>query len=375
MLKIIHARQITDRGIVEGQTVTVDQGRFISDPGENADCEIIDARGAYLCPGFIDIHTHGMMGYDFMDSSEEALAAIERAIDDGNKIIFTTTPVFLSPSMKAAINHPDIKILNCSLNTSHKYVRTYYGRLFEAKLLTGVLAGIMTDTGKIGYIADYPITGMAANINAFAIGVKMVNPNARIYLEWSTLEENKNVDLTEKLYNMGATYISSQDMIVPLHATRRYGLYRVNGETPVNLAFPVLDWGKYYERIIRNIQHGTWNTESKTDSKKAVNYFWGMSSGVIDVVWSPAIPAETRNLLDTLKRSIACYDFNPFSGILHSQEGIVQPDPNHRLTTREIINIDWLADNIIGFIPTVHDLREDTHPVVRQEGIRKEEDL
>ena len=64
MLKIIHARQITDRGILEGQTVTVDQGRFISDPGENADCEIIDARGAYLCPGFIDIHTHGMMGYE-----------------------------------------------------------------------------------------------------------------------------------------------------------------------------------------------------------------------------------------------------------------------------------------------------------------------
>ena len=79
MLKIIHARQITDRGIVEGQTVTVDQGRFISDPGENADCEIIDARGAYLCPGFIDIHTHGMMGYDFMDSSEEAMENIARA--------------------------------------------------------------------------------------------------------------------------------------------------------------------------------------------------------------------------------------------------------------------------------------------------------
>lgn len=66
-------------GIVEGQTVTVDQGRFIPDPGENANCEIIDARGDYLCPGFIDIHTHGMMGYDFMDSSEEAMENIARA--------------------------------------------------------------------------------------------------------------------------------------------------------------------------------------------------------------------------------------------------------------------------------------------------------
>ena len=313
--------------------------------------------------------------YDNNATPEDASASIEKAIADGNQIIFTTTPVFLSSSIKAAVNHRDVKILNCSLNASHKYIRTYYARIFEAKLLTGVLAGILTDTNKIGYIADYPIIGMAASIDAFAIGVKMVNPGAKIYLEWSTLKDNQNVDLTEKLYQLGATYISHQDMIVPQHATRRYGLYRVNGETPVNLAFPVWDWGKFYERIIRNIQHGTWNTEGKSESGKAVNYFWGMSSGVIDVVWSPAIPSETRNLLETLKRSITRYEFNPFDGILHSQEGIVQADPNHRMSTKEIISIDWLADNIEGFIPTVSDLREETQPVVKQEGIRREEDI
>lgn len=312
--------------------------------------------------------------YDNNANSTEALAAIEQAISDGNKVIFTTTPEFLSASRKAAINHPDIKILNCSLNTSHKYIRTYYGRMFEAKLLNGVLAGIMTDTNKIGYIADYPIAGMTANINAFAIGVKMVNPKAKVYLEWSTLKENQGVDLTEKLYNMNATYISHQDMIVPRHTTRRFGLYRVNGETPVNLAFPVWDWGKYYERIIRNVQHGTWNTESKSDSGKATTYWWGMSAGVIDIVWSPAIPSETRNLLDTLKNAIIRYDFNPFSGILHSQDGVVQSDPNHRMTSKEIISMDWLADNVAGFIPTVKDLREQAQAVVRQEGIRKEEE-
>lgn len=313
--------------------------------------------------------------YDNNMTTEDAAAAIEKAIADGNQIIFTTTPVFLAPSIKAAVNHRDIKILNCSLNASHKYIRTYYARIFEAKLLTGMLAGIMTDTNKIGYIADYPIIGMAASIDAFAIGVKMVNPKAKIFLEWSTLKENQNVDLTEKLYQMGATYISHQDMIVPQHATRRYGLYRVNGETPVNLAFPVWDWGKFYERIIRNIQHGTWNTEGKAESRKAVNYFWGMSSGVIDVVWSPAIPSETRNLLETLKLSITRYEFNPFNGVLHSQDGIVQADPNHRMTTQEIISIDWLTDNIEGFIPTFSDMREETQAVVKQEGIRREEDI
>lgn len=324
----------------------------------------------------LDDAFHGQIlttAYENNATAEDAARAIEQAIAEGNTIIFTTSPVFLSASIKATVDHPDVKILNCSLNTAHKYIRTYYARMFEAKLLNGVLAGIMTDTNKIGYIADYPITSMAANINAFAIGVKMVNPQARIYLEWSTLKENHGVDLTEKLYNMGATYISHLDMIVPQHATRRFGLYRVNGETPVNLALPILDWGKYYERIIRNILHGTWNTDGKTE--KAVSYFWGMSSGIVDVEWSPAIPSETRNLLETLKRAIMRYDFKPFNGVLHSQDGTIQPNPNSQMSLTDIINIDWLADNVIGFIPTADDLMPEieTQNVVRQEGIRKED--
>ena len=79
--------------------------------------------------------------YDNNATPEDASASIEKAIADGNQIIFTTTPVFLSSSIKAAVNHRDVKILNCSLNASHKYIRTYYARIFEAKLLTGVLAG------------------------------------------------------------------------------------------------------------------------------------------------------------------------------------------------------------------------------------------
>ena len=226
--------------------------------------------------------------YDNISGTDNAIAAIEQAIADGNEMIFTTSPEFLSASLRAAVDHPEVKILNCSLNASHKYIRTYYGRMYEAKFLIGVLAGVMTDTDKIGYIADYPIYGMTANINAFALGVKMVNPKAKVYLEWSTLKENEHVDLTGKLYALGATYISHQDMIIPRKITRQFGLFRVNGETPVNLAFPAWNWGKYYERIIRNVQNGIWNTEEKSDAKKALHYWWGMSSDVIDVVWSSA---------------------------------------------------------------------------------------
>ncbi len=316
------------------------------------------------------VHT---TAYENNATEEDAEAAIEQAIADGNTIIFTTSPLFLAASIKAAAEHPDIKILNCSLNTSHKYVRTYYARMFEAKLLNGMLAGILTETDKIGYIADYPIMGMPANINAFALGVKMVNPRAKVYLDWTTLKENQGVDLNAKLSDLGVTHISHLDMIVPQHANRRFGLYRVNGDDPVNLALPVLDWGKYYERIIQNIQYGTWNTESKSDTKKAVSYFWGMSSGVIDVVWSPLIPAATRTLLESLKRAIMRYDFIPFTGILYGQNGIMQEDPCRHMSINEIIHMDWLADNVVGFLPVAEDLIPEKQSLVLQEGIRLEE--
>lgn len=86
--------------------------------------------------------------YDNISDTEDAVAAIEQAIADGNEMIFTTSPEFLSASLRVAVNHPEIKILNCSLNASHKYIRTYYGRMYEAKFLIGVLAGVMTDTTK-----------------------------------------------------------------------------------------------------------------------------------------------------------------------------------------------------------------------------------
>ena len=113
---------------------------------------------------------------------------IEAAINCGSNIIFTTSPSFAQASVKAAIENPEVRILNCSLNTSHRYIRTYYARMHEAKFLMGALAGALTTNDKLAYVGDYPIYGSIANINAFAIGAKMVNPRAKVYLEWSSMK-------------------------------------------------------------------------------------------------------------------------------------------------------------------------------------------
>lgn len=294
---------------------------------------------------------------------------IEAAINCGSNIIFTTSPSFAQASVKAAIENPEVRILNCSLNTSHRYIRTYYARMHEAKFLMGALAGALTTNDKLAYVGDYPIYGSIANINAFAIGAKMVNPRAKVYLEWSSM---KDIDIAERLKEIGAGCISGKDMVIPEESTREFGLYTLDGEHTRSLAMPLWHWGKFYEQLIRTIMDGTWKYDDNSYEKKAINYWWGMSAGVIDVICSKNIPAETKRLMELLKQSIVSQQFSPFSGILYSQNGMVQGDPKRRLTPEEIITMDWLAENVVGIIPKTEDLQEQAKPVTLQQGVNKE---
>ena len=299
-------------------------------------------------------------------TEENAEELLNQAIADGNNLIFTTSPPLMKASLKVAIEHPEVKILNCSLNTSHKYIRTYYARMYEAKFLMGAVAGAMSRNGKIGYIADYPIFGMTANINAFALGAKMVNPRAKIFLEWSTLKDH---DVMESFRQNEVHYISGQDMIIPGEASRHFGLYRADEESPLNLAMPIWHWGKFYEKMIRNIMDGSFKYDNATANTKGLNYWWGMSAGIIDVICSKHLPIGTARLVDLLKQTICQGDFNPFSGVLYSQKGLVQKDADKVMSPEEIVTMDWLAENVIGFIPKMDDLIEKAKPVVKLQGI------
>lgn len=299
-------------------------------------------------------------------SEENAEELLEAAVQNGSNLIFTTSPIFLKASLKAAIEHPEVKILNCSLNTSHRHIRTYYGRMYEPKFLMGAIAGALSENGKIGYIANYPIFGMAASINAFALGAKMVNPRAKIYLEWSTL---KNHDVEQSFAQKGIRYISGRDMIAPDSANRQFGLYRMGENGPWSLAMPVWHWGKFYEKMIWNIMDGSWKYDDASNETKGLNYWWGMSAGIVDVICSQHLPIGTARLIELLKKTICSGEFNPFSGILYSQQGIVQKDAGKALSPEEIITMDWLAENVIGSIPQKDALVEKAKAVVSLQGL------
>lgn len=298
------------------------------------------------------------------DNLEQVL---EDVIADGAEIIFGITPEMMQQSLKAAIEHPEVKILNCSLNTPHRYIRTYYARMYEAKFISGMIAGAMAENDKIGYIADYPIYGMTANINAFALGALYTNPRAKIYLEWST---RKDYDLDKFLAENEIHYVSNQDMITPGSECREFGVYRrENGET-TNLAMPLWNWGIFYERMIRGILAGSYQNEENGE-KKAINYWWGMSAGVIDLFCSKNVPYQLRRMVDFLKKSISCGDINPFEGEIRDQEGRIRNRNDEAMKPEQIMTMDWLLENVIGSIPNIEDLVDTAHAVVELKGVEE----
>lgn len=292
---------------------------------------------------------------------------IDQAVQDGAELIFTTAPTQMEETMRAAVHFPQVRFMNCSINLSSRAVRTYYGRMHEAKFLMGVLAGSLTECHKIGYVADYPIFGAVSRINAFAIGVAMADPKAEVYVTWTSLKDH---DWKEYLTSQGVRLISGPDLIRPSSHSRDYGLYQIEDDGNVkNLAMPVWDWGKYYELIIKSIISGSYDREDAPKAGQSLSYWWGMSSGVIDVILSKNLSYYSHKMMDLYRNGLINGTFHPFDGELRSREGIMHRKEEGRLTNLEMITMSWLNDNVIGEVPAADKLTEAGKNAVRISGV------
>ena len=283
------------------------------------------------------------------------LEALQRVIQGGSGVIFTTSPLLLPASLRAAVDHPEVIILNCSLNTSHRYIRTYYARMYEVKFIIGAIAGALAGSEPVGYICDYPIYGQVAGVNAFALGVQLTNPLARIHLEWSSVDGDKTA--VQRLCDKGIRLISAQDPARRSASDHSAGLSLIESDRQVHLAMPVWNWGVYYEAILRRIQDRSFQMEYQT-SHKALNYYWGLSSGVVDLNCSFRLPDSTRKLADLLRDGIRSGSCHPFRGPIYDQEGRCQVPEGSTLDVEGIITMDWLAENVLGALPAYEELSD-----------------
>ena len=302
-----------------------------------------------------------------MVAQKDAQAAIDALISEGYDVVFATSPVFLDACMRQSVAHPNAKILNCSLLANYHNVRSYYLRIYEAKFILGAVAGAMADDDLIGYIADYPIYGTPASINAFALGAQLTNPRARIVLEWSTIPGH---DPEQALKAQGVRIISNRDISAPHLESRAFGLYQEADGAIANLAMPVWNWAKLYQGIARSILTGAWSDEGEHNADRAMSYYMGMSSDAIDILCSRRVPPRVRRLVELLHERIRSGAFLPFVGPIADQSGAVRVPEDVALTPQEIIGIDYLAANVSGRIPAFDELSESAQSLAALQGLR-----
>lgn len=297
-------------------------------------------------------------------------ASLQKAILEKNAYIFTTSPAMMPQTLKASIDEPSIHFLNSSINLSHRTVRTYYPRLYECKFILGALAASLCDNHKVGYLADHPIYGNIADINAFALGAAYSDPACKVYLQWTS---KGNADWHTVMKENEVRVISGPDVpqtTVDDLDVLQHGIFLMEeDETVVNIASPIYNWGIYYELILKTVLNGTYDDELKKQNEKALNYWYGLKEGVTDIKLSDRLSYYSFKFVDVLKQSILEGTCNPFRGEIHSQSGIVNKDG--QLSDAQIIQMDWLNDNVIGSIPSKEELTPAVQELVKVAGVKE----
>ncbi len=299
--------------------------------------------------------------YHAENSKEGFAKTLETAASDKNNIVFTVSPKMMSETVKAAIRHPEIKYLNCSMGGTSSMVRCYQGKLYEGSFLMGILAAdlmLRSDEKKpenrIGYLVRNFGNMSMANLNAFAIGVSLIDPGCRISMKYAG--SSGSYDYLNEWKDEGALMYADFEYSTNSPALKRPGVYMMGKDKDIYIGAPYYNWGRYYMQIVQSVLFGEWNIQQMIDSRLATNYWFGLSSGVVDIRIS-GMPYQTRKLLSFFKSAIISGSMEPFSGELHSDGKVIQENPVSNpnavsivydtLPASKIAVMDWMNDNIL----------------------------
>ena len=304
------------------------------------------------------------------NTPEAAQEKIDRAVAEGAQVVFTTAPILGRAALKAAVRHPKVQFFNCSVDQPYASIRTYYGRIYEAKFITGAIAGAMAQDDRIGYIASYPIFGVPASINAFALGAQLTNPRAQIELRWSCCQGTPQADF----YRDGIRVVSNRD--VPTQDRIyldfcNYGTYILDDRGGlISLGSPVWVWGKFYEQVVSAILSGA--KKEEIDPQSPVNYWLGMDSGIIGVKLSDKLPEGVKTMANLLHKAMESGRLDPFARRIVAQDGSVKNDGTQILTPTQLLKMDWLCENVVGDIPSFDQILPMSQAMVRELGIYRD---
>lgn len=288
------------------------------------------------------------------DDNDTAIeTALNELIEAGCNIIFATSWGYMEKVNEAATAHPEIIFSHCSGYMSNDTnFNNYFGQIYQARYLAGIVAGLKTESDKIGYVAaqDNNNPEVTGGIDAFALGVKSVNPDAKIYVKvtntWFDLQKEKAAAVA--LLDEGCDVIAQhQDTTQPMVAAQERGAYGIGYNSDMAVQVPdavltsvVWHWGVYYTAAVQAAIDGTWTAD---------NYFDGMKEGLLGLTDLTDLCAEgTKEKVDEATQKILNGELQVFAGEIKDNEGNVRVKAGESLDDAYIAGeINWYVDNVV----------------------------
>lgn len=283
----------------------------------------------------------------------ESERVFEELAQKGNKIIFATSFGYMPYVTKVAKKYPDVVFMHCSGSTIDKNLGTYFGRMYQARYLSGIVAGKQTKSNNIGYVAAFPIPEVVRGINAFTRGVTSVNPKAKVKVIWTNTwyDPAKEKDAAKTLLDAGADVIAQhQDTPGPQQAAEEKGAFGVGYDSDMSkfapkaeLTSPMWNWGPYYVSVVKSVIDKTWKSEQ----------YWGpMSSGIVQLApYGSMVTEDTKKLVAEKEKLIAGGTWDVFSGPIKDQNGVEKVKAGAKMSDREMLEFNWFVEGVEGTIP------------------------
>ncbi|TCO74374.1 BMP family ABC transporter substrate-binding protein [Marinisporobacter balticus] len=308
-----------------------------------------DAGKEYLLKEMPDVEATYIESVPEGSDSERVLTELA---EKGNQIIFATSFGYMDSVMNVAKKYPDVTFIHCSGYKTDKNVATYFGRMYQPRYLSGVVAAKKTASNVIGYVAAYPIPEVIRGINAFTLGAKSVNPDAVVKVVWTNTwyDPAKEKEAAKSLLDAGADVITQhQDTPGPQQAAQEQNAFSIGYNTDMSqfapeayLTAPVWNWGPYYVDTVKAVRAGTW---------KSAQYWGGLKDGVVALApMTDLVDEETKALVAKEEKKIIDTDWDVFTGIIKDQEGNVKVQEGQQLTDEELLSMDWFVEGVEGKI-------------------------
>ncbi|HVO06370.1 MAG TPA: BMP family ABC transporter substrate-binding protein [Burkholderiaceae bacterium] len=270
----------------------------------------------------------------------------------GHKLIFATSFGYLDGALRVAAEFPDVRFEHAGGYKTAPNLDTYNVRAYEARWLAGRLAALNSRSGVAGYVAGFPVPEVVQGINAFALGMRAVNPKATVRVVWlnTWFDPARERDAALALVNQGADVLANHTAspAVALAAEEK-GVRLIANQSDMRafaphaqLAAVVPSWGSYYTQVARNVIAGRW---------KPAAVWGGVRSGMVDLgAIDAALPAAQRAAIDAARRALVDGRSTVFAAPLTDQAGRVRL-ARGALGDGAIASMDWLVQGVVGGLP------------------------